>query len=395
LIRVSKRIAEVKLAHYGSWNKGEREGDLRLAAPFNPKMSIRALLWATTYTVCAIAVIGLLGSKAIASVKDHRDLAKSDWSVNAIPNLASKPPSKDRVGQFLASLGGDSEDLSSYQFLNLRSSGTLSLVVIGEESRAGEEMLTIVDKTPSGFEMHSILAHHDDDLTERTIKDKAGRLALIVNVSLIDRCMACCWPTFPVIYQWTGAGYTNVSKQFPSFFERKSKTVRKIIDIEADTQAELLANQQSRNFTSAIPVPASSPILPPLATAAPRLFKELASQSNDVCDEACQIANDGIRNGTCREIEAGRIERFLGLHDGGTDYAITLSKSNDFRDRELAAQVFSDVPTGEAVAYLRTLSRDPDKGVAFVATQALHNGGFSVPAEIPLVSLAMDQAPAQ
>ena len=194
-------------------------GDLPLAAPFNPKMSIRALLLATTYMVGAIAAMVLLESKGLAAVKDHRDLAEYDWSVNAIPNLASKPPSKDIVGQFLASLGGepDSEDLSSFQFLNLRSSGTLSLVAVSEVSRAGEETLTIVDKTPSGFEMHSILAHDDDDLPDRTIKDPAGRLGLIVNVSLMDGCMACCWPTFPVIYRMDGRRIHERQRTVPGF----------------------------------------------------------------------------------------------------------------------------------------------------------------------------------
>jgi len=59
-------------------------------------MKIRVVLSEVTYTVCAIAVIGLLGSKALAAVKDHRDLAKYDWSVNTIPNLVSKPPSIQR-----------------------------------------------------------------------------------------------------------------------------------------------------------------------------------------------------------------------------------------------------------------------------------------------------------
>jgi hypothetical protein len=205
--------------------------------------------------------------------------------------------------------------------------------------------------------------------------------------------MACCWPTFPVIYQWTGAGYTNVSKQFPGFYERKLKTIRKIVDAESEAQAGIQANQQSRNFTSVIPVPASSPILPPLAAAAPWLFKELASRSGESCDETCQIANDGFFNRTCRKIEAGKIERFLGSPDGGTDYAITLNKSADFGDRGLAAQVLSDIRTAQAVACLRTLSHDPDKAIAVPATHALQNPGFSVPAEIPKV--AVDQAPTQ
>jgi hypothetical protein len=81
--------------------KGERERDLPRRSVIL-KMKIRALLSAIIYTVCVIASMGLLGSEGLAAVKDNRDLAKYDWSVNAIPNLASKPPYKERVWQLLA-----------------------------------------------------------------------------------------------------------------------------------------------------------------------------------------------------------------------------------------------------------------------------------------------------
>jgi hypothetical protein len=70
----------------------------------------------------------------------------------------------------------------------------------------------------------------------------------------------------------------------------------------------------------------------------------------------------------CAEVEAAKIERFLGIsRDAGMSDAIKWADSEDPNDREFAGDVFADIGIPEAVEYLRTLSKDSVRGVALNA----------------------------
>jgi hypothetical protein len=54
--------------------------------------------------------------------------------------------------------------------------------------------------------------------------------------------------------------------------------------------------------------------------------------------------------------------------------AIKLANSDDADDRDFATDVLADIGTPEAMRYLRTLSHDPDRGVAFSGKYGLEHG---------------------
>lgn len=73
-----------------------------------------------------------MGRRANAGSAPPEDLATADWSVNARPNLATKPPPKQVVQSFVTKRYSQPDiglepSVISFAFADLRQSGTLSL----------------------------------------------------------------------------------------------------------------------------------------------------------------------------------------------------------------------------------------------------------------------------
>ncbi len=193
----------------------------------------------------------------------------------------------------------------------------------------------LVDKTNSGFEIYR--ARENRYKQDPIVQDLGGNgnFELVVDLTYLGECCACLDVIFPAIYEWTGLGYEYVSERFPAFYRKKLAELQLQIDSARNT-----------NMVSE------------------------------------------------RIIEAAKIKRFLGISpDAGLDYAITLAKSRDFRDRELAARILYDVPGPRAENYLRALSHDPE--VSQTAARMLDAPKFHPPDTLPVrVVLFKDLAPA-
>jgi len=275
-------------------------------------------------------------------------LLAADWSATAKPSLATRPPTKADVAALLAYADNlkqgtadgnlpQDEDIDSFQFVDLRGSGVLSLVAeTNLNEKHGGYVVEILDKTLAGLAHYWMWVDPGPDEVVAQDLDGDGKYELVIDQRFIFQCEACCNPTLPWIYAWTGAGYKNVSKRFPRFYQRKIETLR------SETEA------WRRKWAAGSPAPGTP------------------------------------EPADCRKIETAKIERFLGRSpDAGLDYAIALSKSAEWRDRMLAAQVFADIGTAEAIKDLHALSRDPENAVARTAEKVLASPKVEPPAEIP------------
>lgn len=274
------------------------------------------MLRAGLVTVLLAAVC--LPKAAAAAGPKQPSLASRDWSLVAKPGLANVPPRIDDVRTLMADLSDRQNEPINFRFVDLRRSGTLSLVINGAPERCIDGQLTIVDKTNSGFEIYT--AEESRAAEDPVVQDLdgTGKLELVVDVTYLFRCCACPDTIFPAIYEWTGLGYQDVSDRFPGFYRKKLKALQSKIDS--------------------------------------------ATNTNAVSD---------------RIIEAAKIKRFLGISpDAGLDYAITLANSQEWRDRTLAVQILRDIPGTRAEEELRTLSHDPMSLVAKMAAGAQNASSF-------------------
>jgi hypothetical protein len=300
-------------------------------------------------------------------------LLKADWSIAAKQSLAARPPSKAaaaalsayaenlKEGPAASSLPQD-EDIESFLFVNLRRSGVLSLVIESDlNERHGGYNLQILDKTPAGVTRYWMSVDPGPDEVAQDL-DGDGKYALVVDRRFIFQCEACCNPTFPLIYAWTGARYENVSERFPRFYQRRLETLRSEIETRRREWAEIEA--QRRKWAA-------------VAHAARKQVPPTARPPSAATNEE-PVPED------CGKIEAAKIERFLGQSpNAGLDYAIALGKSAEWRDRMIAAEVLADIGTAQAITRLHTLTTDPENTVARTAKNVLIHAGFAPPAEIP------------
>jgi hypothetical protein len=275
-------------------------------------------------------------------------LALRDWSVNASPNLATSPPSKKVVLDFLISLtkarGGEAAAfggkeiqeaftiggtrIRSFRFADLRHGAFLSLVMdisSGYGPHRASDTIEIVDRTALGFEEYDGVGFLDD------IEDLGhdGNLEVLVDNSMgefPDHCEI----NWTKIYAWTGQNYTNVSDKFKGFYRQRLKTLNRII-------------------------PTLQPLAPPKQPGGyqyPFSYKE------------------------CLEAEASAIEGFLGVsQDAGIAQAVRLATSKDRNAREFACMLLAGIKTPinipKAREYLARLANDKDRIVAMDAKRAL------------------------
>jgi hypothetical protein len=296
------------------------------------------------------------------------DLATADWSVSSPHSLATNPPVDDAILAFLHKLTRDGEindlGMCSSRFADLRHSGNLSLVASTSDGRFCYPL--IVDKTPSGFELYVFDQPHTD-IGEIQDLGGDGKQELIVSTEFTSYLGAMhCVAIWPVIYAWTGNGYTDVSNQYRGYYEKQLASMK-----------EQIAAAGERNASAVSPMPALpasvrqiSPVVVnsehtsgPSAGFGVPAFVPAPEMSPSAASPAATSTPAYVSD--CTEAEAAKIERFLGISkDAGMSDAIKWADSDNPYQREFAADVLRDIGTPDAVEYLRTLTHDSNRTVA-------------------------------
>jgi hypothetical protein len=249
-----------------------------------------------------------------ANSASQTKLGLADWSEKASPNLATKPPSKEEVKNFINALVSDDEldeEVCSFRFANLQHGENLSLVV-GTDS-SGRELcneIYIVNKVPSAFDVYNGVGSGGTDVSD-DIESIQGKLVYVGDSSL-GMVKGQCYANWPVIYAWSGDSYKNESDRFKDYYQGQLERLKKTISDISTKQNTADADQLE-----------------------------------------CQLA------------EQGQIERFLGIApDALLNQAIRLTSSNDPAKRQFAADLFGVVGPQAERKYLEMLAKDSDREVS-------------------------------
>jgi hypothetical protein len=323
------------------------------------------------------------------------DLIHADWSVNAPHDLAHNPPSEKAVRDFLRNLansvGSVTNQVCDVQFVDLRHNGTLSLVLGDDGGGTADCNYTeIFDKNGGTIEEHELDAYIEtpgaqdiggDGRNEVIVSDTAGSEygGSLYGSSTSPYCEICvtCTEYWPRVFAWTGSGYTDVSSQYPNYYERELASLKK--QIAAINAAEAPAR---------LPAPAPTPIpigIPFGSWSAPSspghefgMVQERQESQQGATPSPTPEAQEtpDPNELDCLKAEAAKIERHLGMSkDAGMSDVIKWANSNDPAQRDFATGVLSDIGTAEARRYEQTLSRDSDPNVAKSAKSGLDSWG--------------------
>jgi hypothetical protein len=313
-------------------------------------------------------------------------VASADWSVNGAHNLASNPPSLDAVQDFYDRAFGTEESgvkVCEFRFADLRNSGNLSLIMtVNPEGRQEPEcnQFFIFDRTPRGFESYETDRAYGQDLVNSVLDINHdgrhelvlwGQLAPVATGFERGRLQLTCNAQWPLVFAWTGNGYSEVSDQYKDYYRNYLKSLKAQLAAYSPESGLLAAHTANPAPTrrviklfigptgeglAAAPQPSLSQITVPAPTpkAAPTPRPE---------DYACT------------RIEAAKTEAFLGINSDSTmSAAIKDSESTDPQKRILAAAIFSYLGSQEAKADLKTLSSDADSRVADIAKETASMG---------------------
>jgi hypothetical protein len=305
--------------------------------------------------------------------------------VNGARNLASNPPSLDAVQDFYDRANGDEEawvKVCEFRFADLRNSGNLSLIVtVNPEGRQIPECneLDIFDRTPTGFESYTTDGAYGQDLAHSVLDiNDDGKHELVLRAPLAPFAM---WSMsnkngftcgtegggaeWPVIFAWTGKGYSEVSDQHKDYYRNYLKSLE--TRLAAYSSESEPAAAQTANPAPMRPVIEFS-VGPGGEGSAPARQASL-SQITAPAPPTPEAAPTPLSGDyACTRIEAARTEAFLGVtSDSAMSAAIKDSESKDPNKRILAATIFSYLGNQEAEQDLKTLSNDTDSRVARIA----------------------------
>ena len=347
----------------------------------------------TLFLVCMLAV-----PVATPARTSRDDLRKADWSVSAPHNLAENPPANDAVWKFIGLLPGRITfgKLCEFHFVDLRRNGTLSLVANDDGGGTVDcNIVEVFDKSGGSIEEYELPGYPEiedingDGHFELVVDDTVASEGSNDRDGMYSHCEACraCSEIWPRVYAWTGMGYSEVSSQYPKYYERELGSLKK--QIAAINAAEAAAKLP----TSAVPTPVQS---------APRVFThgsfsmsqeqrtgmnqqgQTLSPSVAVlrateavaspAPEAVETPDPGELD--CLKAEAAKMERFLGTaKDAGMADAIRWANSNNPGERDFATNVLRDIGTVEALKYEQTLAHDSEHDVAASAKEELKEWG--------------------
>ncbi len=283
-------------------------------------------------TVVAFCLLACLYASfaAAETATPNPDLASADWSVKQAHKLNSE--SKETVWKFLNNLWRNDDlivgKLCEFRFADLRHSGELSLVVSYDAGGTADcNCVDIFEKCGAGIKDYDFQTPASSyfDSVEDINRDGNHQLVVYKVFASGGQPTGHCGATWPVIYAWTGTGYSDVSSHYKSYYKQQLVSLK----------------------------------------------KEIAATDSSADD--------------CTKAEAAKIERFLGLsRNAGLSDAIEWAASDDFQDRLFAIDVLSEIGTPKAIEQLRTLSRDPDRTVARDAKYELESV-TDKPVENPMV----------
>ncbi|MGB3549199.1 MAG: HEAT repeat domain-containing protein [Candidatus Binatus sp.] len=343
-----------------------------------------------TAVVVAVGLACLLSSSGWAQTAAAKpDLASADWSLTQAQVLNAE--SNAAVWNFMngGASGTDNPEngkVCKFHFVNLRDSGKLSLVICYDGGGTVDcDLVAIIDRTPAGFEYYDF----DPSLSFDSVQDLSdnGRYELIVRAGLAGGGTNHCTATWPVVYAWTGNGYSDLSSQYKNYYEHHLEELQKQIADSSGTE-DAQAPAAGRTPESAPAVASVPPVVKgtfssssngvsmgPFVVPVPAAASSMAAAAASIPD---------LADVDCTKTEAAKIERFLGIsRDAGMSDAIKWANSDDPNKREFAADVLSEIGTPEAIEYLKTLSHDPDPNVA-----AAGGGGLlavNTPEEYPTI----------
>jgi hypothetical protein len=327
----------------------------------------------------------LLLVKPAASDSKQPDLGSVNWAVTAPNNLKDHPPPNQAVWLFINEQGNPSVksvsdlnpgagDLCWFQFADLRGSGQLSLVAVydgGGKDHCGD--LSIFDLVSGEIQRTDYLGgpSFPDEKVQNVLKDinHDGRPELVVFHPTTDEGILemALWPS---IYAWTGAGYTDVSSQYPQYYRDWLASMKKEIAEKEKERQQLLEEARS--------TPQPGPIV--VRTGGPTVFHYSQPAADTVQSRQESGATRSIAATPDYELDqkqalAAMIDRFLGSKDAGLTDAIRWANSKDPKERELAAQVFANMGVSKGLVYEHTLSHDADFSVAKFAHRRLKDWG--------------------
>jgi hypothetical protein len=325
-----------------------------------------------------VAIILLAGTVSVLSSSTwatQQDLAANDWSVNSQQSLAQRRPSDQAVLALVEKATGEKHQhlCTPFEFANLRNSGNLSLIVSTQSGTVCG--VQIIDKTSSGFELYYV----DSLYVEAKDLGGTGTSELIATTDLTyyegaNHCQA----EWPVIYAWTGAGYSNVSDDYKQYYHQQLGSLKKQIAV-----LQLATHQPQAPALAETPVGRGTTVVAETEGGAPEasVHVEMSSPWPQAADEMPAAApGPDAEGGDCVRAEAAKIERFLGIsRDAGLDDAIKWANSDDPWTRVFASEILADISTPDARLYLRRLSRDPNRMVAGEAKDDLESGQAEQP----------------
>ena len=339
--------------------------------------------------------------------------------MNAPHDLAHNPPSKDAVSRLIG-LAPDNPSMGKvcdFHFADLRHQGTLSLVVSndgGGESNCND--VDIYDKTPRGLEDRGLnigTAYLDgvEDINgegrfEVIVDGAAGRECMeeCFSMNPFGYCYPCrtCTEYWPGVYAWTGSGYTELSSQYPKYYERELASLKKQI-------ASIDAAQAVPRAPAAAPTQIRLNVVRAYSMSAMHEGDESGSKQLEQvvprqmatpapAPEAAEPPDPSELD--CLKAEAAKMERFLGISkEAGMSDAIQWANSKDPMQREFATGFLRGLGTAEALKYEQTLSRDPDTRVAKSAKLELDSwreaetlNTFDLESTVQIKPKAADQA---
>jgi HEAT repeat protein len=175
-----------------------------------------------------------------------------------------------------------------------------------------------------------------------------------------------------VTYAWTGSGYADVSRQYKGYYEQQLASLKKYIAASSSTIEQAQAPAANQTADSQLAPISHAHFGSPKSDISDQLPSGVSiAQKEPLAPAATPAATPDLAD-DCTEVDAAKIERFLGIsRDAGMTDAIKWTNSDDPYKRQFAADVLEDIGTPDAIEYLRTLSNDTNKTVAATAKDNL------------------------
>jgi len=289
-------------------------------------------------TSLPVLFIVILLMTSFGAAAPQEDLGQVNWSVNAPHNPADNPPSSDQVWKFMndVRIETSGSKLCSFRFVNLRRSGELSLVAVYGGNNTGPDCteVAIIDKDSRGFEFYEnaqSVGNADVGSITKDLKGN-GHFELVLEDPLYyvgPKYPGTCMVSWPRVYAWTGGGYTEVSSQYPKYYEGELRSINEktaaIEPAEAPTPAVSsgaptsgVAGPMSERMTGRWVSTSKDPQVAELNASAEPIA---APSTTAASSETAPIPDSGDLD--CLKVEAAKTERFLGTSkDAGMADAI-------------------------------------------------------------------------